>query len=797
MRKTPTPRYSLIAWSVMMMFAGAALAETRNDDKASASGDKALPQVEVVGTSPLPGIGIEKDKLPYDVQTVTSEQLYESQTLNLTDYMSRNLLGVNINEVQGSPFQADITYRGFRLSGILGSAQGMSVYLDGVRVNEPFGDVVNWDMIPEAAIGNVTLVPGSNPVYGLNTLGGALAFTTKSGLTAPGGEVKLQAGSFGRVRTDISQGSKGDDGYHSFVAATGFREDGWRDYSQGNLGNVFAKIGRMQNDSNWDVSLLVGRSRMIGNGLLPSFGYGTVTYDGTTQFDDRSIGATSSLTANRTGGMYETNRRWVYTHPDRTENELNMLTFNFQRLLDANTELATTAYIRQSKRKTTGGDAEREAEWDDSATPVIFDDYETEQVLNRTTTSQTSYGSSVNLTRITEAHHLTTGASFDAANVTYGATQASCNDLSTTREPINCGTPEDDARVKGKSYAFGLYASDTWKIRERTFVTTAARFNHAQVSNTITNWESGTAEQKPRESFNYNSLNPSLGLTHNFNSSLSLFGNIGQSNRVPTVIELGCADPDEPCRLPTGLQADPYLKQVVARTIESGIRWAISTSTWISASLYRSENRDDILFRAVGTTGLGYFSNFSRTRRQGVDISAHTAIGSVIYRVGYSYLHATYQADGTLFGGERDISITPGTKIAGLPEHTLKLNADWRATPKMVIGGTAIATSSIGTQGNEDGYIGADNTNKIQANTKVNGYALLHLHANYEARKGLDYFARINNVFDTRFESYGMMAMSMFNAAGSQLNTGDPAIVSRFVAPGAPRSVMVGLRYRF
>jgi outer membrane receptor protein involved in Fe transport len=673
----------------------------------------------------------------------------------------------------------------------------MSVYLDGVRVNEPFGDVVNWDMIPEAAIGNVTLVPGSNPVYGLNTLGGALAFTTKSGLTAPGGEVKLQAGSFGRVRTDISHGSKGNDGYHSFISATGFREDGWRDYSEGSLGNVFAKIGRQQNDSNWDLALLVGRSRMIGNGLLPSFGYGNVTYDSNTQFDDRSIGAVNGLTSNMSSGMYETNRRWVYTHPDRTENQLNMLTFNLQRLINNNTELATTAYLRNSKRQTLGGDAEREAEWDTSANPVVFDDYETSQVLNRTTTSQTSYGGSINLTKIVDQHHITTGASVDAARVSYGATQASCTDLSTSREPTNCGAAADDAQVKGRSYALGLYASDTWNIVEGTFVTTAARFNHARVSNTLTNWENGSVEQKPRETFNYNSLNPSLGISHRLNGAFTVFGNIGQSNRVPTVIELGCADPDEPCRLPTGLQADPYLKQVIARTIESGLRWTVSESTGISASLYRSENRDDILFRAVGATGLGYFSNFSRTRRQGVDFLAFSVVGPVTLRLGYSYLDATYQAAGTLFGGERDISVTPGTKIAGLPEHTLKLNIDWRATPKMVIGGTAITTSSLVTQGNEDGYIGADNTNKIQANAKVNGYTLLHLHANYEVNKGLDYFARVNNVFDTRFESYGMMAMSMFNAAGSQLASGDPATVSRFVAPGAPRHLMIGLRYRF
>ena len=166
--------------------------------QAQETNDKKLQAVEVVGTSPLPGLGIEKNKLPYDVQSYGGEDIHNSQSINIPEYMSRNLTGVNINEFQGSPFQADITYRGFRLSGLLGTSQGLSVYLDGVRVNEPFGDVVNWDMIPEAAISNISLIPGSNPVYGLNTLGGALAFTTKSGLTAPGTDVKLSLGSFMR-----------------------------------------------------------------------------------------------------------------------------------------------------------------------------------------------------------------------------------------------------------------------------------------------------------------------------------------------------------------------------------------------------------------------------------------------------------------------------------------------------------------------------------------------------------------------------------------------------------------------
>ncbi len=758
-------RFSAMALSIAGLFVAPLLhAQEQNEGKEA----KTLKEVEVVGTSPLPGIGIEEDKLPYDVQSVTAADIERGQTMNLTDYMSRNLSGITINEVQGSPFQADIAYRGFRLSSILGSSQGLSVYLDGVRVNEPFGDVVNWDMIPEAAINNVTLVPGSNPIYGLNTLGGALAFTTKSGLTSSGTEVKLQAGSFGRKRIDVAYGNKSDDGYHQFISATAFDESGWRDYSPGTLGNVFAKIGRQQNDSNWDLSLVVARSSLYGNALLPSRNYGPEGEDSPTR------------------SMYENNRHWIYTHSDKTRNDLNMLTFNFQRLLNDSTELSAMAYVREGKRRAYSGDAEREE--------VAPGTYQDEAVVNYNNSRQTSYGGSVNYTRLLEEHQLTIGASTDASHIRYGASMAECEGLSPSRSPIDCDEAEPTSGVRGKTFAVGVYASDTWTLNERTFVTGAARFNHANVSNTITNYDNGVGSERPRESFNYNSLNPSLGVSYKVASGVSLFGNVGQSNRVPTVIELGCADPNDPCRLPTGLQADPYLKQVIARTIEFGTRWRLSSDSEFTASVYRSENKDDILFRAVSVSGLGYFSNFSRTRRQGIDLSARTEIGAISLNMSYNYLDATYQDDGELFGGERNITVRPGTRIAGLPKHTIRIGVDWRVDPKLVIGGTVVATSSIVTQGNEDGLIGDGE----KVNASVKGYSVLNMHANYEASKGLDYFARINNVFDTRFETYGLMALNMFDQNGNQYSSpSSPPTFSRFVAPGAPRNFMVGVRYRF
>jgi outer membrane receptor protein involved in Fe transport len=739
----------VLAASVLALFANSSV-------WAESKADQQLPQVEVVGTSPLPGIGIERDKLPYDVQSVTAETVARSNTLNLTEYMAQNMPGVNVNEVQGSPFQADVTYRGARASSILGSAQGLSVYMDGVRVNEPFGDVVNWDMLPESAFASVTLVPGSNPIYGLNTLGGALAFTTKSGLTAPGTEVKLTAGSFGRKRADVSYGSKSEDGWHSFIAATAFDENGWREHSAGSLGNVFAKIGKTQGDVNWDLSLLVARSKILGNALLP----------------DTNFGADGS--AAPSAHMYQQNFRSVYTYPDQTENQLNMLTFNIQRMFDSETELASTTYLRQSSRHAFSGD-------------VSFDAGHINAIMNYNTTSQTSYGTSLNLTKLLDKHQITTGASIDASHMRYGASAKEGCVIDPSRAVLTdgCLPEEDTAGVNGKSLAIGLYASDTWNVASNTYLTTAARFNHASVSNTLTG--------QSNESFSYNSLNPSMGLSHKLTSTVTVFGNLGQSNRVPTVIELGCADPLNPCKLPIGLQADPYLKQVIARTFETGMRWNASADTGASLAVYRTENRDDILFRTATVAGAGYFSNFSRTRYQGIDLSGFTKVDQFDLRASYSYLDATYQADGTLFGGERDIAVTPGTRIAGLPRHTLKLHADWHATPKMLLGASVITTSSLITQGNEDGLVG-DGTTVTQRNASVSGYTLLNLNANYEAQKGLDYFMRVNNVLNRRFETYGMMGQSLFDQNGADQNG---TTVNRFVAPGAPRSFMLGLRYKY
>ena len=155
-------------------------------------------QTEVVGTTPLAGVDLAREEIAAPVQSAGAGEIEASGALDLSDFLNRRLNGVHINEVQGNPLQADINYRGYTASPLLGTPQGLSIYMDGVRLNQPFGDVVNWDLIPRIAIAEATLMPGSNPLFGLNTLGGALSLQTKDGRSRPGATLQLSGGSWGR-----------------------------------------------------------------------------------------------------------------------------------------------------------------------------------------------------------------------------------------------------------------------------------------------------------------------------------------------------------------------------------------------------------------------------------------------------------------------------------------------------------------------------------------------------------------------------------------------------------------------
>lgn len=743
-----------------------------------------LERVEVIGVSPLPGQGIDRNILPYSTQVLKRDAIDGAQAANQVDYLNRRVPGVQVNDIQGSPFQGDLTYRGFRASPLLGAGQGLSVYLDGVRINEPFGDVVNFDMVPEFSVSAISLVPGANPAFGLNSLGGALAYTTHDGRSAPGLRAEVSGGSFARKRIDMSYGASQDSGWHQYIGATLFDEDGWRDQSEGKLGSVLAKIGHDNGTTNWSVGLLLGRSNLVGNGLLPAY----TIEDGELAED-----------------LYFSRREAVYTHPDQTRNRVEQLSLNVQHAVDAASSISALVYARRGERDTVNGDEaeggdEEEGLEEPAAAPPI--EPLAPAAFNTTETRQKGYGAAISYARASGEHQFQVGATVDTADVGYRQFERDGR-FTTDRGviPLPDAERELSADVDGQSTSWGIYATDTWRVAERTHVTGTLRFNRATVENTLITRDddTGVLEAKPRERFSYNSLNPALGIAHRLGGAHTptVYANVARNNRVPTVIELGCADPEEPCRLPAGLQADPYLKQVKSTTVEAGLRWPIAPGLRLNVEAYRTDNRDDILFRSTSVNGqLGYFANFPKTRNQGIDTELSLTHGAFDLGLGYSFLKATYEADGVLRQGERNVTIRPGTRIAGLPRHTLKLAGDWRAGAGVTLGADLQLVSARGVSGNEDGLLEdpEDGEAAEARRLKLPGYAVFNLRASWKPAAQWELWASVNNVFDKRYESFGALAETVFGPTGVYTGEESDALS---VAPGTPRAAFVGLRYRF
>src|SRR5215813_9725960 len=289
--------------------------------------DESIPTGEVIvvtSTTPLHGSGLPKDHVPANVQTISAEDLADHKSLDLSAYAGEALGSVHLNDVQGNPLQSNVQYRGFLASPLLGTPQGLSIYLDGVRLNEPFGDTINWDLIPPNAIESVNVIPGSNPIFGLNTLGGALSLETKTGFSDPGVQGTLLYGSWGRKLLRADAGAHGER-FAIFAAAQIFDEDGWRDLSPTRSEHGFVSASYQHAGTTADLSLIGANTRLFGNGPLPE----------------------QQLATDRTA---------FFTAPDITENRLFMATLRGEHPLSDHLRLSGVAYLRTNRTQSVNGD---------------------------------------------------------------------------------------------------------------------------------------------------------------------------------------------------------------------------------------------------------------------------------------------------------------------------------------------------------------------------------------------------------------------------------------------------------
>lgn len=734
-------------------------------------------KVNVVGTTPLPSLGLPLEQVPAGIQLITGPQLKKQRSVTIADYLQNNIAGVNVNDTQNNPFQPDVSFRGYSASPLLGTPQGLSVYVDGVRVNEPFGDVVSWDLIPVNAIANTSLIPGSNPLFGLNTLGGALSIQTKSGRDNQGAAVEASVGSWGRKTGSVEYGGVSEDGsVDFFITANSFREDGWRDYSPTDVRQVFAKVGWQNETTKLDLSYTGADNDMIGNGLTPSEML-------------RTLG-----------------RDTILTRPDQTRNTMSFLNLTGSHWFNNDVMLSGNVYYRQSRTRTLNGDGNDDVDEDAiddvgiCGTDINWDIEDScNGALNRSKSRKDSYGFNTQLSFnqdwFARKNQFIIGLGYDQSKTRFSQyTEYGVVNASRGVDGIGVFNEEDEqVQLTGRTKTYSVFATDTLSLTDLWHLTLSARYNHTRVENTDHITPSGDESLSGDHSFNR--INPAIGLNFTPSKDWTFYGAYNEGSRAPTAIELGCANPDVPCKLPNAMAGDPPLKQVVAKTYEAGVRGNLTEALRWTASVYRAQNYDDIQFiYANATNGMGYFDNVGKTRRMGLDTNLMGNQGDFNWMLGYSYIKATYESDlslanevNTSSDGD-SISVSKGSRLAGIPAHRLKFRGEYAITPKWSVGTNILMFSDQYSHGNEN--------NKDQGEgAKLGGYTVVNLDTRYNFGNGWQLFAKAINIFDREYSSGGMLGESYFQANGT-FDGGDDHRTS-LRAPGAPRAGWIGVRWEF
>ena len=348
--------------------------------------------------------------------------------------------------------------------------------------------------------------------------------------------------------------------------------------------------------------------------------------------------------------------------------------------------------------------------------------------------------------------------------------------------------PETDAKTFNRTLA--LFLMDTLALTPQWAATASARYNDARVS--IRDESGSNADLNGDHGFRR--INPALGLTFNPSTALTAYGSYSEGMRAPTAIELTCADPQAPCKLPNSFLADPPLKKVVARTMEIGARGREGETQW-SAALYRTDLSDDIQFvSSGGAINAGYFQNVGKTRRQGVELAAGTSWGPVAIVARYSAIAATYRTPfvehspaNSSADAAGDITVRAGDRIPSIPSQTLRVRLDVAAGDKLSLGADLLASSASHLRGDE---------NNQDVHGEVPGYALLNLDARWRLARNVEVFARINNVFDRQYSNFGVLG---YNAFANAARTFDPAnpLAEPFLGVGTPRGAWLGMRYEW
>lgn len=793
-------------------------------------------EIVIIGVIPT-GAGIDKDKIPFPVQNRNSSDIENANPLNISDFLRQSFSSVSLNDAQNNPMQPDLQYRGFTASPLLGLAQGLAVYQNGARINEPLGDAVNWDLLPQSAVQGITLAGGANPLFGLNSLGGSLIIDMKDGFSSPGRSVEISSGSFGRTTANIEVGgNNGSIGYYANLES--FQEDGWRDQSESEALNFYGSVGWRLDSTRLNLNYQYGVSELIGNGATPT-------------------------------ELLALDREAIFTGPDVTENDMHMASFDYEHDVNANISFGGNIFYRKNKTDSFNGDGSEFAVCSFAGTPQLLEEIEGDDLeelglvdedicnnqfansdaleifLNQSASmldldpefnlenftdeiSGSGILSDQGINNISDRAQESRGADFQwtirgnflgySAQIIAGGAYyrgesnfnsilelAEIDPISRLTLGLGTGTFVDSeaTSINTKTESSSLYITNTMDLSSTVALTLSARGNYTDV---VLRDRSG-ARPELNGDHNFSRVNPSLGITWQASDSHTLYSSYSESSRAPTPIELACnegvfdlavafaieagedpGDVDLECRLPNAFLADPPLDDVIAKSFELGSRGFIKDIAY-SLGLFHTVNKDDILFQTTGRS-TGLFANVDKTRRAGIESSLQGKWRAFSWLAAYSYIDATFEDNFQALSpnhefadDEGEVAVRAGDRIPGIPQHQFKISSDYLFTNGLNIGLDVLSNGGQVLRGDESNQL-----------DKVSGYTTVSIRARYNISEKLEVFAKVDNLFDREYESFGLL--------GEEPGELEVPIIEDltnpvFLGAGAPRAAFLGLRYKF
>jgi iron complex outermembrane receptor protein len=742
-----------------------------------------LPTFDVVATTPLNGGQINVSQSPFAVWQTSSQDAQTFNDTTLPDTLARSAPGVTVGNVSGNEFEPDLFYRGFDATAVTGTPQGLAVYQNGTRINEAFGDVVNWDLIPQIAIDKTTII-AANPIFGLNALGGAVTVTMKNGFTWQGFEADFEGGSFYRAQEQIQFGKQVGN-WSVYMAANQINDGGWRVAEASQLTNFYGDVGYKANGFESHLQLTAGNTQ-----------FGVAAYTPIQQL--------------------QTNWGSVYTIPQTTYNQMVMLQWNGSYAYSPTLSFQAGAYFRQFNQQHVDGNGTQVTPCPPlsclNGSPVhdtlggIIPDISQGGTLdlgedddNQTQSRSVGVSGQVVDTDkiIGRDNTLTVGTSLDYGWTHYigdsqlGTIQFTNNAYPVTAYPYIIDEPDsflNPIDVRANNTYVGAYALDTFNATDRLTLTGGGRFNFAGIS------LEGTNDALLSGYSDYFHINPTVGLTYKITPDINFYAGYAMTNRTPTPFELGCASPTYPCIVDNFLSVDPPLKQVVGNTFELGFRGTNLFSQfglgpqwgklqW-SAGLFRTTLTNDILPVVSTFNGFGYYTNVGTTLRQGAEVSAQWTGDRWTAYANYTYIDAIYlttfeepSPNNPLADANGNIPITNGMPIAGIPKNTVKVGVDYAVTPNWKIGADMVAASGQVLFGNENGAV-----------PQAPGYATFGVHTSYQFNKQVQIYGYAQNIFDQRYYTSGGLVQT------GEFMTG-PAITNpQTFGPGKPFAIYGGIR---